>query len=534
MLLITVFTAPLLAGVLDAGFDSPDEAWPGAEVRDGVMVVEHGTAVLGLERLLTLEGSLRLRLDRGERVSLALGEAWVADYTASGGISLGSQPVAFPPSHRQWRVDGQPTIQPDGQHWDGGNTLHCDVVEAATGERFLYWTGELTPGYGYRQIGLARSWDLEGWQEHEDNPVLSVDFDLTSVDGVHVHMPAVVVTDAGWHMLYSCYQNGVGNRICRATSPDGLAWTPQGVALDLGEEGEFDSGSLRQPELWIGDDGTWHLLYNGTDPLGHYGPTAWATSPDGVDWTKHGVISEDQDFLQGGGVLRTPYGLEQWFNCADAFCHAWADPADPSAWTPSAAGLAKTTLPDSYGAGYIQAPSLLSDGPTQHMWFNAYGSDAEGRFHERIFHATSEPVPGGWLELELAWDGATLRMTWTDDQGMSASLEAPAEGAAGLLIEVQGSAEIDDVHLSWTQRDEGTDDTADTDGDSGTEGDSDAPADTGTLADPTPDTGCGCGGGTGLAGWFLLALGGLRRRSGHSSGPQQRAAPALRAGPQEG
>jgi uncharacterized protein (TIGR03382 family) len=524
MVLLTLLCSAPLAGSLDTSFDDPGDAWPGAEVRDGVMAVEHGSAVLELEHLLSLEGSLRLRLAQGEGVSLVLGEAWVADYTASGGISLGGEPAAFPPSHRQWRVDSQPTLQPDGQHWDGANTLHCDVAEAASGERFLYWTGELTPGYGYRQIGLARSWDLEAWQEHEDNPVLSVDFDLTSVDGVHVHMPAVVVTDTGWHMLYSCYQNDVGNRICRATSTDGVAWTPQGVALDLGEEGAFDSASLRQPELWIGDDGTWHLLYNGTDPDGHYGPTAWATSPDGVSWTKQGVIAEDEDFLQGGGVLRTPYGLEQWFNCADAFCHAWADPADPATWTPSAAGLAKTTLPDSYGAGYIQAPSLLAVGPTQHMWFNAYGSDAEGSFHERIFHATSEPVPGGWLDIELAWDGATLGMAWTDDQGMKASLEAPAEEVEGLFIEVQGSAEVDDVHLSWTQRDDGMVDTGDTD----TEVDSDLPDDTAVPGDtdacrnPDPDPGCGCGGGGSLAGWFLLVLAGLRRREGQISGDQQR------------
>lgn len=524
MLQIAMLCAPLLAGSLDNSFDDPSEAWPGGEVRDGVMVVEHGSAVLELEHLLDLEGSLRLRLAQGEGVSLVLGEAWVADYTASGGISLVGEPVAFPPSHHQWRVDGQPTLQPDGQHWDGGNTLHCDVVEAPSGERFLYWTGELTPGYGYRQIGLARSWDLEAWQEHEGNPVLSVDFDLKSVDGVHVHMPAVVITDTGWHMLYSCYQNGVGNRICRATSADGVAWAPQGVALDLGEDGAFDSGSLRQPELWIGDDGTWHLLYNGTDPLGHYGPTAWATSPDGVSWTKHGIIAEDDGFLQGGGVVRTPYGLEQWFNCADAFCHAWADPADPATWTPTAAGLAKTTLPDSYGAGYIQAPSLLSAGPTHHMWFNAYGSDAEGSFHERIFHATSEPVPGGWLELELSWDGSTTHIRWTDDQGMTASLEAPTSEVDALRIEAQGSAELDEVHLIWTQQDEGMVDTDDSEPphDSPPVSDSDAPADSdsGEPADPKP--GCGCGGRGAVAWWALLALAlpALRRQiSGHQQRP---------------
>ena len=39
---------------------------------------------------------------------------------------------------------------------------------------------------------------------------------------------------------------------------------------------------MRMPDVQIDEGGTWHMLYNGTDPEQHYGPTGYATSADGV------------------------------------------------------------------------------------------------------------------------------------------------------------------------------------------------------------------------------------------------------------
>jgi len=420
----------------------------GGEVSDGVLVIED-SATLTLPGLESFDGRIRLRLMEGERVEVTLGQTWTADY-AGDVVTLGQTSAAFPAGHLDWIPYTRPTLEPAEDFWDGGNTLHCDVLEV-DGTLYLYWTGEMASGYPYRQIGVATSTDGIAWEKHTGNPILTIDYDTTTVDGVHVHMPTVVEDDGAWTMLYSCYQNNVGNRLCRATSTDGLSWATQGVAIDLGPEGAFDSGSLRMPEMWIDGAGTYQVLYNGTDPEQHYGPTGWASSSDqGVTWEKQGAITDDEHFLQGGGVLRTAYGLEQWFNVDDRFEHAWADPEDPSVWTSTGAMMEKGELPSDWAAGYIQAPSMVEIGARHHMYFNAYGMNDAGEWHERIWHAESRAQAGAWMDLVLRWEGAELTLVWSDEGGMTAGAATPVWDADRLVIATDGRVEVDSVDLVWT------------------------------------------------------------------------------------
>ena len=527
----TVFaTQSAFANPVVLDFETDGGEVDGGIVGDGLLTLTDGGAELELGSLDAVEFELELRkVDAGALV-LSLGDqSWVADYTDGGGLRMDNQVAPLPHDHRSWQTDSAAVFSSsDGSTgpWSDGSVLHCDVFyDDTTATWYLYYTGEQTPGYGYRQIGVLTSPDGETWTEYANNPVLTIDYDLTTVDGVHVHMPTVAIDPAAgdWHMYYSCYQNGVGNRICHATSPDGLDWTPKGVVLDRGASGEFDSASLREPDVQIGSDGTWHMFYQGTKDDEHYGPTAYATSPDGENWTKHGEVpGSGVDVLQGGGTWLTDDLWEQWYNCEDAFCYAWADPSDAMAWTvDSEPVLTKNWA--TWNSGYIQAPTpWLVDG-TFHMWFNGYDY---GTGFESLGHARTVPEPGEWAVLALSWDGATLSVSMDGGQ----VLEAAATGVEGLGLLSTGTVEIQTLSYTATESaddtgvDTGTDTSEDTGDDTGSTGGGDTvdtSSDTGDggAVEPDTDGGCGCGVGTGTSANFatLLVLGGLmvrrRRRS---------------------
>jgi hypothetical protein len=497
-------------------FDADAGDMVGGEVEDGVLRVTDGTANLALGALDALTAELVVRkVDGGAWVLNAGDQSWIADYGASGGLRLDGASLPFPHGHRTWQTESSEVFGPSmgtTGYWQDGSTLHCEVVyDDSSASWYLYYTGVIAPGYGYRQIGVLTSTDGETWSEYSGNPVLTIDYDLTAVDGVHVHMPTVVIdpSDATWHMFYSCYQNDVGNRICHATSDDGLAWSARGVALDRGASGAFDSASLREPDAQIDDGGTWHMFYQGTKDDEHYGPTGYATSADGETWTKLGeVAGSGESALQGGGVLQSPYGLEQWYNCDDAFCYASADPVDWATWAMDT-DPALTKDWATWNSGYIQAPSPWLVDTTYHMWFNAYDY---GTGLEVLGHAATAPEPGAWATVALDWDGETLTVSFDGGPGLTAT----AEDVQGLTLTAVGVLEVDTLSYTATATptdtggDSGTADTSASGDDSGASGDSGEPAandgpDSGAAA-PQADAGCGGCQSAPVAGWWWVAL----------------------------
>jgi len=482
------------AGEYTADFTTDDGRWLGGEISDGLLLVEDDTAELALENLETLSGTLTLRMASEGSAQITAGAAWLAEYIDGGGISLGDESLPFPYGHRQWIPDDAPVLAPDKDYWDGSHTNHCDVhYDESTKLFYLYWTGSMADGYPYRQIAVATSADGETWSPYEGNPILTIDYG-DGLEGIHVHMPSVLVDSDGlWHMYYSCYQNNIGNRICHATSTDGLSWERRGVLLDRGEDGTFDAGSLRSPEALIGQDGLWHIFYNGTDPKEHYGPTGYATSKDGETWTKYGAITADKTALQYGGMLETPYGVEQWYNCYDVFCYAHADPDDLTSWTIESGAVLEKGWAD-WNDGYIQAPSPWLLGTTYHMWFNAYSYSTD---QEVITHAETAPLFGEGFVLSVEWDGETLSMQLDDGPVLGTSVKE----ISALSLQATGRLEVDSISLSWTEAAE-TYDTDDSDGTDDTADD--------TASSPASD--CGCQGNAAVLP-FLLLVTGLRARS---------------------
>jgi uncharacterized repeat protein (TIGR01451 family) len=132
------------------------------------------------------------------------------------------------------------------------------------------------------QIGLATSTNGMNWTKEAANPVLSPG-QSWEVEGVRA---GSVIYDGGlYKMWYTGYDSGWVGRIGYATSPDGVAWTKHGSnpVLDVGASGSWEDDEVSGPTV-IKEGGTYHMWYTGYD--GMTSRIGHATSSNGTNWTK--------------------------------------------------------------------------------------------------------------------------------------------------------------------------------------------------------------------------------------------------------
>jgi predicted GH43/DUF377 family glycosyl hydrolase len=179
------------------------------------------------------------------------------------------------------------------------------------------------------------------------NPVLKPP-PSTSLDSDNVDDPSVAKVGSTFLMWYSATaEDGTGPAIFEATSLDGTAWTRAngGNPVLQGTQDAFDAKGVSGPDVIYNpsDSGApYKMWYAGRGDV--FGAIGYATSADGVSWTKH----DDP---------------------------ATAAPADPVLEH----GLAGSA--DSFAAA---DPSVMKDGATWKMWYT--GDDSSKK---RIAYATA-------------------------------------------------------------------------------------------------------------------------------------------------
>jgi predicted GH43/DUF377 family glycosyl hydrolase len=100
-----------------------------------------------------------------------------------------------------------------------------------------------------------------------------------------VGYPEVRKIGDSFRMWYNGF-DGTTYRILEADSPDGRNWTKHGVVLDAGPLGSADSHGVGYPRIVF--DGTYHMWY--TTVLVSQPSILLATSLDGLAWTRKGVV----------------------------------------------------------------------------------------------------------------------------------------------------------------------------------------------------------------------------------------------------
>ena len=131
----------------------------------------------------------------------------------------------------------------------------------------------------------GKTWDF--------NPATPHYFEaLGSGDEVGLHEHYIYQVDAlNWRMYYQAYDGSGKYRTKLATSTDGgLTWTRQGVVLDVGAPGEWDSNYAGFRNVIKLPDGTFYAAYEGHS--GGAMSAGAAKSTDGLTWTKIGQVFE--------------------------------------------------------------------------------------------------------------------------------------------------------------------------------------------------------------------------------------------------
>jgi hypothetical protein len=78
----------------------------------------------------------------------------------------------------------------------------------------------------------------------------------------HVNDPSVVRTGDGWWMFYTVAETGETDEIAAATSPDGVQWTKRGVVLGRGPGNAWDSLKTGRPSV-LYEGGVFKMWYDG-------------------------------------------------------------------------------------------------------------------------------------------------------------------------------------------------------------------------------------------------------------------------------
>lgn len=145
------------------------------------------------------------------------------------------------------------------------------------------------------RIGHATSADGVTWTKDVDNPVLSYGT-AGSWDYPRVEGPNVIYDGSVYHMWYNGGSHSAW-RIGYATSPDGINWTKYAgnPVLNWGPQGNWDDTSVGFCSVLLDTlTSTYSMWYTGSDtsllnqsPWGAVAQIGYASSPDGITWTKN-------------------------------------------------------------------------------------------------------------------------------------------------------------------------------------------------------------------------------------------------------
>jgi len=188
----------------------------------------------------------------------------------------------------EWeKYPGNPVLDvgPSGS-WDDSFVTFPFVLGETDGTYKMYYRGGGS-GSSTKRIGVAHSSDGINWTKDSSNPIVEPG-PPGSWDEAHTTTSFVLKeVEANYKMWYAAWGPGADHsRIGYATSPDGINWTkyPDNPVFSPDPDG-WDYDAVFAPSVLKEDGGFYAMWYAGGPDSGH--KLGLAISPDGINWDRH-------------------------------------------------------------------------------------------------------------------------------------------------------------------------------------------------------------------------------------------------------
>lgn len=289
--------------------------------------------------------------------------------------------------------------------WDDVKTWSPDVLYY-DGQYHMYYAGD--DGNEYR-IGHATSKDGILWTKDPNNPIIQGN--SSKWYGTHIYAPRVLKVGSEFHMYFYSWARAVGH----ATSPDGVNWAiADNPVLTPGAYGAWDDRLVQVADV-IHDGSEFKMWYSAQNN-GLEWSVGYATSPDGVNWTKHennpvflpgndGSWDDNKSLFYANSVIYNGSHYYMWYsgNNGEEGVHnqiGRAYSTNGITWVRATTSAPEIAFGDSgtwNDDGCFYAAALLHEGKYR-MWFNGARKNSTG--YESIGYTLWSDDKPDWLAID--------------------------------------------------------------------------------------------------------------------------------------
>ncbi|UCF64433.1 MAG: T9SS type A sorting domain-containing protein [bacterium] len=349
------------------------------------------------------------------------------------GLALVFFLFSFAGSQTNWtKYPGNPVFSYDpSSYWE--DLLIFQPFVLKVGDTLKMWYAgvhTVASGIGLdARIGYATSTDGGiNWNRYQPDPVLGPT--PGEWDSLSVGQPHLVYDDSLYHMWFNGTDdpNHSGRRIGYATSPNGFTWTKHdsNPVLIPGPPGSWDSANINTGSVYF-DGFLYHMWYDGTASFLPWSRIGYATSPDGITWTKYA----DNPVFDGTGswadavahphVIVNGSNFEMWFlggnNGGQNLGIGYATSTDGIHWVPVDTPVVNVGEPGAWDQDWAANPTVLFDDTTYHMWYDGFKRPAGNEIGYATAPNTIINVPEEVATIQGAIDAANNGNTVLVDDG---------------------------------------------------------------------------------------------------------------------